>query len=168
MLLVSQATAKVAVPDLTGRPFEEAAAMAADAGLVVTRNDVPGPGVAGTVVSQSPAVQTRLGRGDPVALTVTQGVPQVEVPPVVGRSTDEAVQILQQAGLGYEASYVPSTEVEPMTVVKTTPEAGARVDHGTAVNLDIALAPAQPAENTSPQSDRGPGRGRGREDRDDD
>lgn len=70
----------VVVPDLRGSPEANALRALADAGLVPgTRAEAPDSVVAaGSIVSQSPAAGTRIGRGAPVSYVVSGGA---ETPP---------------------------------------------------------------------------------------
>jgi serine/threonine-protein kinase len=98
-VVVSKGRQPIPVPDVTGRPFEEAQSLLAKAGLEVKRaEDVNHDTVpAGHVVSQDPA-KGNLHRNDPVTLTVSKGPVMVQVPDLLGKPAAEAEQILTQLG----------------------------------------------------------------------
>ncbi|MFD5770847.1 PASTA domain-containing protein, partial [Streptomyces sp. NPDC127049] len=98
-LLVSKG-APVDVPDVTGETVEDATATLQEAGLKVSvaPERVHSPEDAGAVAAQSLAEGSRAAKGDTITLTVSKGPRQVEVPDVVGMTTDEAREELKAAG----------------------------------------------------------------------
>ncbi|MFF9145370.1 Stk1 family PASTA domain-containing Ser/Thr kinase [Streptomyces sp. NPDC014861] len=98
-LLVSKG-APVDVPDVTGETVDDATATLREAGLDVSvaPERIHSPEDAGAVAAQSLAEGSRAAKGDAITLTVSKGPRQVEVPDVVGMSTDEAREELEAAG----------------------------------------------------------------------
>ncbi|MGW6553404.1 Stk1 family PASTA domain-containing Ser/Thr kinase [Streptomyces sp. NPDC055051] len=98
-LLVSKG-APVDVPDVTGETVDDATATLREAGLQVSvaPERIHSPEDAGAVAAQSLAEGSRAAKGDAITLTVSKGPRQVEVPDVVGMSTDEAREELEAAG----------------------------------------------------------------------
>jgi serine/threonine-protein kinase len=68
--------------------------------------------------------------GSTVTIQVSEGVPQVAVPDVVGKDKDEAAQLLTAAGLKVEV-----TQFFGNRVFRQTPSAGETVDIGTSVTI---------------------------------
>ncbi|GGR16843.1 Stk1 family PASTA domain-containing Ser/Thr kinase [Streptomyces roseolus] len=98
--LVVSKGAPVDVPDVTGETVADATAALQEAGLKVSvaPERVHSPEDAGSVAAQSLAEGSRAAKGDAVTLTVSKGPRPVEVPDVVGLSTDEAREKLEAAG----------------------------------------------------------------------
>ncbi|GAA3056497.1 Stk1 family PASTA domain-containing Ser/Thr kinase [Streptomyces roseofulvus] len=98
--LVVSKGAPVDVPDVTGETVADATALLQDAGLKVSvaPERVHSPEDAGAVAAQSLAEGSRAAKGDAITLTVSKGPRQVEVPDVVGMTTDEAREELEAAG----------------------------------------------------------------------
>lgn len=98
-VVISKGRQPIPVPDVTGKPFDEAQALITQAGLEVKRaEDVNHDTVpTGHVVSQDPA-KGNLHRNDPVTLTVSKGPVMVQVPDLLGKPAAEAEQILTQLG----------------------------------------------------------------------
>lgn len=98
-VVVSKGRQPIPVPDVTGKPFDEAQQLVTKAGLEVKRaEDVNHDTVpTGHVVSQEPADGT-LHRNDPVTLTVSKGPVMVQVPDLLGKPVAEAEQTLTQLG----------------------------------------------------------------------
>jgi beta-lactam-binding protein with PASTA domain len=79
--------------------------------------------------------------GGLAAFLLLQGPTPVEVPNLVGRSLDEAVQRLRSLGLEPgETTGSPAPDVPAGQVVRQSPPAGTRADRGTRVQLIVAEA----------------------------
>ncbi|MFB7613891.1 Stk1 family PASTA domain-containing Ser/Thr kinase [Kitasatospora sp. NPDC056181] len=103
---VSRGPKRIAVPELAGKPADQAVAALAAAQLAggnVTQtysDTVP----EGAVISTSPAAGQQLPENSPVALVVSKGM--VAVPDVTGMSKDDAAKTLQAAGFAMQSSGV--------------------------------------------------------------
>jgi serine/threonine-protein kinase len=89
------------VPRVTGLSPEAAKTQLSQAGLrvVVSHAETVGPEVpAGAIASQEPAAGKTVGRGSQVRIVVN-GLEQVKIPSVEGKSQAEAFSALQDAGL---------------------------------------------------------------------
>ncbi|MFF2776318.1 Stk1 family PASTA domain-containing Ser/Thr kinase [Streptomyces sp. NPDC058052] len=98
--LVVSKGAPVDVPDVTGETVADATATLQEAGLKVSvaPERVHSTEETGSVAAQSLAEGSRAAKGDAVTLTVSKGPRPVEVPDVVGMTTDEAREALEAAG----------------------------------------------------------------------
>ena len=143
-LLVSRGPELFSVPNVIQRPLEDAEEKLSEAGLAtgtVTEEfseDVP----AGQVLAQVPGADADLRRGTPVDLTVSKGPAPVEVPSVAGKSEQEAVKLIKEAGL--EAAVSPervnSTDVPKGSVAAQNPASGL-LERGGTVTLTISDGP---------------------------
>ncbi len=85
-----------------------------------------------------------LFRFGPSSATEEQESDQVKVPNVVGKTQDEAKEILNKAGLGYKiGKQEESTKYEKGYVMAQDPENGERVDKNTQITLDISTGLAE-------------------------
>jgi beta-lactam-binding protein with PASTA domain/predicted Ser/Thr protein kinase len=91
----------------------------------------------GDVFDQRPEAGVRKDKGTFVDIFVSTGPPKVEVPNVVGRSRDDAVGTLTEAGLKPNVFEVFSAE-DPGTVVAQFPEGGESVVKGAKVRINIS------------------------------
>jgi beta-lactam-binding protein with PASTA domain/predicted Ser/Thr protein kinase len=91
----------------------------------------------GFVYDQDPAAGQRIGKGSTVDVFVSTGPPKVDVPDVVGKSRDEAVGALSEAGLKPNVVEVFSAE-DPGTVVAQFPLGGASVVKGSKVRINVS------------------------------
>jgi serine/threonine-protein kinase len=99
-LTVSAGPVPVTVTQQVGRTKDDAEAALVERGLVVTYAD-PKPSEAiaeGRVMDQSISSGTTAHWGDTITLTVSSGMPIVEVPNVVGMTTVAATDLLRAAG----------------------------------------------------------------------
>ena len=89
-----------------------------------------------------------LFRFGPSSATEEQESDQVKVPNVVGKTQDEAKEILNKAGLGYKiGKQEESTKYEKGYVMAQDPENGERVDKNTQITLDISTGLAEEEED---------------------
>jgi beta-lactam-binding protein with PASTA domain len=129
---------RVAVPDLEGRSLAEARRRADDAGLsvrVVDRGFHFGA-PPGEVVAQEPDSGRAL-EGTPLRVSVSAGLPPVDIPSVLGLSIEQAETQLRVAGL--EVGRVTnsySREPEGDVIAQTPSRGHAR--HGGAVDLVVS------------------------------
>lgn len=95
VLVISNGPIPVAVPDVTGKPVEEARAALEDLSFTVEVTwQYDDQVTEGSVISQNPAS----GSTAPHLSTITLLVSQFAVPNVKGKSVEEATQILEAAG----------------------------------------------------------------------
>jgi beta-lactam-binding protein with PASTA domain/predicted Ser/Thr protein kinase len=96
----------------------------------------------GVVISQSPLAGNHLQRGGTVTLTVSTGKPKVNVPSLIGKTRDDAVSTLVNAGLKADpVVLVPSNKPEG-TVTGQDPAAGQTIVQGSRVRINVSSGPA--------------------------
>jgi len=130
------------VPDLRGRNLEQAEEILMESGLQIGNIQPIVPGyMEGPVIRQRPEPGAEAARGSRVNL-VLGGPRQVEVPNVIGRTTEVASRILMRNDLS------PGTRREQVSpehlagsVIGQDPPPGTEVIVGSPVNLVVAVAP---------------------------
>lgn len=143
-MLVSRGPELFTVPNVIQRPLESAEENLVDAGLALgaVTEEFSESVAAGQVISQVPAADADLRRGTPVDLTVSKGPAPVEVPDVTGRSEQEAVRLIEDAGL--EATVSPervnSADIPKGSVASQNPASGL-VERGGTVTLTLSDGP---------------------------
>ena len=95
---------------------------------------------AGTVTDASEKEGSEIPEGSIVTLTVS-GSKGIEVPDVLGYQRDEAIEILETAGLYVSVKEVASAEVETGLVIGQDPAAGTRISTGSTVELTVSSGP---------------------------
>ncbi|MFZ3415227.1 Stk1 family PASTA domain-containing Ser/Thr kinase [Arthrobacter sp. 3Tela_A] len=143
-LLVSRGPELFSVPNVIQRSLEDAEEKLSEAGLAtgtVTEEfseDVP----AGQVLAQVPSPDADLRRGTPVDLTVSKGPAPVEVPAVAGKTEEEAVRLIEAAGLEASVSSerINSTDIPKGSVAAQNPASGL-LERGGTVTLTISDGP---------------------------
>ncbi len=136
-------TPEVTVPSVTDLPQAEAARILIDAGLevgqVVEQEDPDTePGI---VIAQDPAPGESLEEGDAVNLTVSSGLPPVEVPRVVELTQRDAEGRLETNDLVPDFRPEESSDVEEGIVISQDPEGGEMVPPGTTVVVRVSSGP---------------------------
>jgi serine/threonine-protein kinase len=95
---------------------------------------------AGFVFKQDPVQSTRIHKGDPVKIWVSTGVPKVEVPPLIGEQSTDAVSALNDAHLKAAVLQVPSSKPTG-EVTAQDPPAGSKQPEGTIVHFNVSKGP---------------------------
>ena len=135
---VHTATAKEArIPNLVGKPIEEARQALSDMGVAVTEVQKDSSKTPGTVLSQKPLPNVKLSPNTPVELTIAT-LPLIEVPALTGKYLNSAKTTLKDTGL--ELGDIRRTEHEEHGenyVLRQDPAAGSKVPFGTVVNLTV-------------------------------
>lgn len=150
LLTVSLGPVDQLVPKLVGQLQADADKAMVRIGLnmLVVRREM-NPAAPGTVLSQQPAAGTKINTGEIVQVTISGG--QLTVPDMVGKSREEAVRLLQNAGLPMSKLSVEEVPVQDNTqfgrVADQFPEKG-EVVMPLDENLEVVLAVY--VQNTEP------------------
>ena len=133
-----EASEPVGVPNVVGLERQLAVAKLEEAGLEADVEEQPDPeALPGIVFEQNPRAGSRLQKGDSVTILVSTGPRKVDVPRLVGKQYDEAIQILDDAGLKWRKEEVFSKK-PPGQVVRQNPKAGEQLAEGSAVILTVS------------------------------
>lgn len=130
------------VPDVTGKTVEEATAELKAAGFEMGTADqkYDEKVEAGKIISQDPKAGDKREKGSKINVVVSQGIEQITVPDLTGKSLEEAKQLLKDKGLVPsvgEPKY--SDSIEKGLVVGSNPAAGAKVNKGDTVEYYQSL-----------------------------
>ncbi|MGE5508738.1 MAG: Stk1 family PASTA domain-containing Ser/Thr kinase [Chitinophagales bacterium] len=136
---------EVPVPDLTGKPVEEARRMLADRRLTLEiagrafHEQIP----VDHVISQDPLPSRTVKVNRSVRVTVSKGPELVVVPDLTGQDLREAEVTLSQVGLRIgERTDGFSTEIQPGFIMGQDPPPFGRLEKGLPVNLVISRGPS--------------------------
>ncbi|HUF84069.1 MAG TPA: PASTA domain-containing protein, partial [Acidimicrobiia bacterium] len=131
-LVVSAGPAPVPVPDVTGRTYDEAVTVLADARLNATLAEEFSDEVeAGKVIRTEPAVGAPAARDSAVTVVVSKGPELVDVPDLGGMSVEAASAALRAVGLAPDVE-----DYEPGGTVRAQdPDAGTQLKKGETVTL---------------------------------
>ncbi len=133
------------VPNVLGKTLDEARAEIEAAGFEVGEIT---PGYSdefeeNEIMGQTPSGGLQEAEGTKIDLTVSRGeepVKKVKVPNLVGKTAEEAEQLLKDAGL----VGIPTEEANDAdegTVFEQTQEAGTEVDEGTSISYKVSTGP---------------------------
>ena len=141
----SLGAALVPVPDVKGLSLAEAKAKLNDnhflVGTITLKN---GPTQKNQVITSSPGTGVKVQEGSAIKLLVGSGL--VVVPGVIGKTYEDALQIMTNAGLAVVKNNV--TGPQPLNTVRyQTPYKDAKVPVGTQVVLNVVFAPRQVVTN---------------------
>ena len=145
------AGAEATIPEVVGKPYDLASAELQQLSLVAARNDVDSDQTPGTVLASNPGVGTKVQKGSTVTLDVARE-PGVDVPDLVGKTQQAALETMLYVGLQPNIVPFPSDTVPVGNVVGTDPLAGTRVPRGSVVTVAISSGPAEvPVPNVTGQ-----------------
>lgn len=132
---------EIIAPDLTGKPLQEAYAIAAREGIYLKKviGDFGGTYAPNTVVSQFPAAQTSVKGKSVVKIFVASELGQTVVPQLVSRSQKECDALLKKSKLkkGHTA-FIGAADIMPDSIISQSSPAGSRVAEGSAIDLLIS------------------------------
>ena len=140
-MLTGEETQTEVLPDVTGEQEDVAIERLNALGFTdISVERAPQSDVAqGQVFEQDPqASDEAIPLDTPIALTVSSGPEQVEVPDVAGTPQQEASQTLREANLQVGNSTREYSDLPQGQVIRTDPPAGDEVDEGTQVDLIIS------------------------------
>ncbi|OWY82902.1 Stk1 family PASTA domain-containing Ser/Thr kinase [Rhodococcus sp. BUPNP1] len=131
-LVISKGSPPVTLPDLTGRPVDEARRILDEAGLTVgeIREVFDADVDEGRVVGTDPEEGEDVGAGGTVTLLVSNAV---KVPSMLGRSVGSARDELTR--LGFEVEVRQLGDSDRSVVIGQNPGAGRRAEQGSTVTL---------------------------------
>jgi eukaryotic-like serine/threonine-protein kinase len=142
-LTVSAGPAQVRVPQVVGLTLKSAQGRLTRAGLESSVREESSDTVAkGRVISAAPQEGEQVDKGSEVALVVSTGPEQLEVPDEVGKSFDEAKSELEAAGFKVTRKDQETTDKDPGTVLAQAPKGGTQAAKGSAITLTVAKEPA--------------------------
>ncbi|WP_427132632.1 protein kinase domain-containing protein [Pseudarthrobacter sp. S9] len=143
-LAVSKGPELFPLPELTGKPLDQAKTALNGAGMALgpITETYDESAAAGTVLAQAPRGGNPVKHGTPVSLTVSKGPQPIPVPDLRGQEQGAAVKALEAAGL--KAVISPETvndrKVPKGSVVAQDPSSG-NLTKGGSVTLTISKGP---------------------------
>jgi serine/threonine-protein kinase len=143
--LFESAPKQVQVPNVIGMTEDQARDAIGDAGLTVDAPDFQpddDPETNGKVIDQDPNRDQYVDPGESVHLTISSGLPMVDVPSLVGSTQDEARNRLRTANLRPQFESQES-DLPQGQVLATNPEAGQPVPQQSVVTVTISKGPHQ-------------------------
>ena len=135
---------QLTVPDVIDRESATASQILQNRGFEVDIVPVVNPDVERDhVAAQDPRPGAEAPEGSTVTITVSTGPGEAPVPQVAGLEQEEAEQQLRDAGFEPQVERVFSDDVRSGRVVETSPPAGATLERGSQVTLQVSRGPEQ-------------------------
>ena len=142
-LIVSKGAERYAIPMITGLTPDAAQATIKKFPLLVGsitevfNSETP----KGFVISSSPATGSSVKRDTKVNLLVSKGIEQIALVSYLGKSGEQALNELTEAGFSVEAGYAFNENVPELAVISQTPAGGATANKGGKVSILISKGP---------------------------
>lgn len=148
VLTVSAGSEGVEVPDVVGMTEAEGTAELGKKGFPVNKTEDYDEYIqAGNIITQSPKAGEKAPSGAAVTITISLGkdTEKVRVPDLMGRSEEEAMAVLVEAGLQLGVVSEVNNENADLTglVCYQSYSVGSYVEAGTKVDISISLGPIQ-------------------------
>lgn len=148
VLTVSAGSEGIEVPDVVGMTEAEGTVELGKKDFVVNKTeDYDEYIAAGNIISQSPKAGEKAPSGASVTITISLGkdTEKVRVPDLMGRSEEEAMAVLVEAGLQLGVVSEVNNENTNLTglVCYQSYSVGSYVEAGTRVDISISLGPIQ-------------------------
>ena len=130
---------KVQVPAVIGLTKDEATSQLNELGFKVLATDEPSDTIeAGRVLSQNPGPGTKTDKAATVKIAVSTGVEKIDVPDVVGKTQEEAVNALTAAGLKTKVTTAEDPNAAEGTVATQQPGAGEKVLKDAEITITVS------------------------------
>jgi beta-lactam-binding protein with PASTA domain/tRNA A-37 threonylcarbamoyl transferase component Bud32 len=150
--VVSAGKPQVELPPVVGQSKDDAADQLRGLGLrvVLTQRDADDP--RDEVLEMQPPAGTSVADGSKVTLFWSDG-PEV-VPDVVGKTEDEATDLIEEAGFEVSRVTDSTTEAKKGTVLQQSPGKGQSLDKGSTVTIVVSTyeEPPPPPASSAPPS----------------
>ncbi|MEV3929145.1 MULTISPECIES: Stk1 family PASTA domain-containing Ser/Thr kinase [unclassified Streptomyces] len=148
-VVVSTGAPKVEVPDVLEKSQDSARKALEDKGFTVNVKTAESDKTPDEVISQDPEGGSEVEKDTEVTITVAKEATQ-NVPPVVGRSFEDADAQLKGVGFTNVSRTDVDSDEAAGTVVEQTPEANSKQAKDTQIVLKVSKGPAQPEQVTIP------------------
>jgi serine/threonine-protein kinase len=152
-ITVSIGTRPTTVPsNIIGQPRAAAETMLQDAHLNGVFKKVDSDQPKGTVVATDPTPGTKVARDSDVNVSISRG--PTEVPDVVGKTQQEAEQLIRDAGFVPKVSDDNNSTEPQGTVTGQTPPANTQLQQGSPVFITVSTGqPSSPPTSSPPTSE---------------
>lgn len=154
---ILNSTKEAIVPDFANMTIEEASVAASKSGIEIADEveySLSDTVSENRVISQDPAPKALVAKGTAIKLIVSIGSSggNIAVPEVSGKSAEQAIAAIIDAGLNYTVVEENSNLVEKNKVIRQTPVAGTRLNKNDIVTLHISNGAAVENINTTAQN----------------
>lgn len=130
----------VSVPNVAGKSVRVATGDLEEADLVYEIEYQPSDTVAANhVISTDPSANSKVKKGSTVKVKVSMQGNGAAVPNVVGKSSPEAISLLEAEGFIVEKTQNFSEEVDKGNIISQTPEAQSFLERGQVVTICVSL-----------------------------
>jgi serine/threonine-protein kinase len=142
-LIISKGPERYTVPSIAGLTPEAAQGAITKLPLTIgTTTEVFNSEIPkGFVISSTPASGSSVKRDSKVNLIVSKGIEQIALVSYVGKSGEQALNELTEAGFNVEPGYAFSETTPELAVISQSPEGGASANKGGTVKILISKGP---------------------------
>ncbi|NQU37651.1 MAG: Stk1 family PASTA domain-containing Ser/Thr kinase, partial [Actinobacteria bacterium] len=140
VLFGATAAEQVSVPTIVGKTIQQAENTLTQQGLSLgTQTPETSDQPKGNILSQNPQAGSQLAKGQSVAVTISAGLAQVQVPQLTGlASSDDAQAALSEVNLNLGNVTQQDSDQPAGMVLSQSPNSGTTVDEGSSVNIAVS------------------------------
>jgi beta-lactam-binding protein with PASTA domain/predicted Ser/Thr protein kinase len=132
----------IQVPDVAGKPEDEARTILRDTGFEVqVKKEFHETVPQGDVIRQDPGPGVQIRESAKVTIVVSRGPPPVKIPDVTGQAGADARRTLEALGFHVEVTEDFSTDVPRGQVISTDPPSGQKAPKGSTVTMFVSKGP---------------------------
>jgi len=141
-VFISKGKERFLVPSLVGLTSEVAQGLLDENKLVLgdVSEEFSSDYAAGLIIRTTPTTGERVKRDSSISLVISKGIEQLAVRDFKGRSLDEAMNELNEAGFEVDVKYAFSEDPPRGAVISQTPSGG-EIDKGATVTLLVSKGP---------------------------
>ena len=138
-LTVSLGQKITTVPKVAGMTEEEAKKKLEESELeVVVVEEFDKKVEKGIVIKQDVDPETEVGAGSTVTITVSKGIEEVEVPNVIGKTKEEAIAAIEEAGLVVSTTLTTEDKTkDDGIIIKQSLDGGTTVEKGATMTITL-------------------------------
>ena len=138
-VIISKGQERYSVPTVQGLKLEVAEQLLKENKLVLgeVKEEFSNEFPQGFIMRSTPAAGERIKRNSQVTLFVSKGIEQIALSNYKGKSGEQALNELTEAGFDVKTKYVFSEDLPPGAVISQTPGAG-EADKGRAITLLVS------------------------------
>jgi serine/threonine-protein kinase len=142
-LIISKGPERYTIPSIAGLTPEAAQGAITKLPLTIgTTTEVFNSEIPkGFVISSTPASGSSVKRDSKVNLIISKGIEQIALVSYVGKSGEQALNELTEAGFNVEPGYAFSETTPELAVISQSPEGGASANKGGTVKILISKGP---------------------------
>lgn len=149
VITISTGPAESTMLDYTFQSANGVVSLLEDQGFEVTIREVESSEPAGTIVSQTPTVGTKITTEDQISFDVSTGIYQIEIPNFTNLELDEVTEWTKENDMQLTTTYECNDTYEKGRVISQKPSYGTEIESGSEIEVNISDGSCPVVENNN-------------------